>query len=161
MSMEASRKFKINRASIIILIVTLTSLAAIGFYSRRESSPRARQQAGGAPAAFVRVETVSADKIVRDRLVQNMSVEAVKRVQIYPRVTGRLERLHVSQGEKVKAGQLVATLEHEQQTALIGAAQAQLASAKAESERANAEMMNAKTNLDRYARLVKEGFSTQ
>jgi RND family efflux transporter MFP subunit len=78
-----------------------------------------------------------------------------------PRVTGRLERLHVKQGDKVKAGQLVATLEHEQQDALISATQAQAASAKADAERAKAEMMNAKTNLDRYERLVKEGFSTQ
>lgn len=150
---------KINRTK-GLLILAVVALALIGLYSRRETFARAKQQ-DGAPAAFVRVEVVAENATVRDSIVQNMSVEAVKRVQMTPRVTGRLERLHVSQGDKVKAGQLVATLEHEQQDALIGAARAQLASAKADTERANAEMVNARTNLTRYERLVKEGFSTQ
>jgi RND family efflux transporter MFP subunit len=101
------------------------------------------------------------DSVIRDSIVQNMSIEAVNRVRLLPRVTGRLERLHVKQGDAVKSGQLVATLEHEQQDALIGATEAQVASARADSERARAEMMNAKTNLDRYERLLREGFSTQ
>lgn len=113
------------------------------------------------PAAFVRVETVTADSTVRESIVQNMSIEAVARVQMTPRVTGRLERLHVRPGDFVKAGDVVATLEHDQQDALIGSTKAQVASARADSERARAEMANAKTNLDRYERLVKEGFSTQ
>jgi RND family efflux transporter MFP subunit len=107
------------------------------------------------------VETVANDKTVRDSITQNMSIEAVNRVQMMPRVTGRLEKLHVKTGDGVKRGQLVATLEHDQQNALIGSTEAQLASAKADTERARAEMANAKTNLDRYERLVKEGFSTQ
>lgn len=155
------RKPKIGRATLIVLIVTAVTLSAIGLYSRRETFARAKQQSNGAPAAFIRVETVTETATVRDSIAQNMSVEAVARVKMTPRVTGRLERLHVKQGDKVKAGQLVATLEHEQQDALIGAARAQLASATADTERANAEMVNAKTNLSRYERLVKEGFCTQ
>lgn len=156
-----SLKPKIGRTTLIILIVTAVVLSAIGLYSRRESFARAKQQPNGASAAFVRVEIVTKAATVRDSIAQNMSIEAVDRVKMTPRVTGRLERLHVKQGDKVKAGQLVATLEHEQQDALIGATRAQLASAKADTERANAEMVNAKTNLSRYERLVKEGFCTQ
>lgn len=161
MNYRLSRKPKISRMTAIVLIVTAVMLSAVGLYSRRETFARAKQQSNGAPAAFVRIETVTEGATVRDSIAQNMSIEAVDRVKMMPRVTGRLERLHVKQGDKVKAGQLVAALEHEQQDALIGAAQAQLASAKADTERANAEMMNAKTNLSRYERLVKEGFSTQ
>lgn len=156
-----SRKLKISGTAVIILVVTVAATLAIGLYSRRESFARAKQPANGSAPAFVRVETVMAESTVRDSIVQNMSVEAVSRVQMTPRVTGRLERLHVSRGDKVKVGQLVASLEHEQQDALIGSTEAQLASAKADTERAKAEMMNARTNLSRYERLVKEGFSTQ
>ena len=92
---------------------------------------------------------------------QNTSIDAVDRVKILPRVTGRLKNLYVLRGDTVKKGQTVAILEHDQQDALIDSVRAQVASAKADSEKAKAEMMNAKTNLDRYARLVKEGFSTQ
>lgn len=153
---------KTGGRGIFIAVLSLALIAgALGIYSKNGSQAKSAEAPPEAPAALVRVETVANDKIVRDSIVQNMSVEAVSRVKLLPRVTGRLERLHVKQGDKVKKGQVVATLEHEQQNALIGATEAQLASAKADSERAKAEMMNKKTDLDRYERLVKEGFSTQ
>ncbi|MDL2298155.1 efflux RND transporter periplasmic adaptor subunit [Synergistaceae bacterium OttesenSCG-928-D05] len=160
MDVTIKKKSKFNRKGTIALIVLLAVILGIGLYSRRESFQRARSD-GANPPPFVRVEVVTNDNTVRDSIVQNMSIEAVNRVQMLPRVTGRLERLHVKQGDMVKTGQTVATLEHEQQDALIGATEAQLASAKADTEKARAEMVNAKTNLDRYERLVKEGFSTQ
>lgn len=146
---------------IIIVAVIFLLLTAIGIYSRRESifSPTAKSKV--TQAATVKLETVKADKTVRESIIQNTSIDAVDRVELLPRVTGRLEKLHVSQGDFVKKGQIVATLEHDQQDALIGSVNAQAASAKADTEKAKAEMMNAKTNLDRYERLVKEGFSTQ
>ncbi len=156
---EITRKPSGKRAALIVFAILLV-LAGIGVYSHKSSNAKP-QQSAQTPPAFVRIQTVAADKTVRDSIVQNMSIDAVNRVRMIPRVTGRLERLHVKQGDRVRAGQLVATLEHDQQDALIGSTQAQLASAKAEAERARAEMMNAKTNLERYQRLVKEGFSTQ
>lgn len=147
---------------IALLLVAVTGAAIYLLLKKDSAAAKPNQDERAAvPAAFVRVETVSSDKTVRDSIVQNMSVEAINRVQMTPRVTGRLERLHVKQGDRVKAGQIIATLEHDQQDALIGATEAQLASSRADTERARAEMMNAKTNLDRYERLVKEGFSTQ
>ncbi|MDR1966861.1 MAG: efflux RND transporter periplasmic adaptor subunit [Synergistaceae bacterium] len=149
-----------------LIIIFAAALAAAGMYFMGTKDQAAISQEiqpaeSEKQAAYVRVETALNDKTVRDSIVQNMSIEAVDRVQMTPRVTGRLERLHVKTGDTVKRGQLVATLEHEQQNALIGATEAQLASSRADTERARAEMMNAKTNLDRYERLVKEGFSTQ
>ena len=75
-------------------------------------------------------------------------------------MTGRLEKIFVKRGDIVHEGEPVAYLEHEQQDALIGAAEAQKASAMADSEKAKAEMMNEKTNLERYKRLLDAGFST-
>lgn len=152
---------KSGKRGVLILLAIAMILAGVGIYARRDSSARPQQEEESGPIPLVRVTTVQGDKIVRDSIVQNLSVEAVNRVQMLPRVTGRLEKLHVKQGDRVKRGQLIATLEHTQQEALIGSTQAQLASAKADTERARAEMMNAQTNLDRYKRLVEEGFSTQ
>ncbi|MDR3279702.1 MAG: efflux RND transporter periplasmic adaptor subunit [Synergistaceae bacterium] len=154
-----------GRGAVILLFIL--ALAGTGFYFlvfKRQAAVSQEikpETATEAPVAYVRVEIATNDKIVRDSIVQNMSIEAVNRVQMTPRVTGRLERLHVRTGEAIKKGQLVATLEHDQQNALIGSTEAQVASARADSERSRAEMVNAKTNLDRYERLLKEGFSTQ
>ncbi|MDR3322487.1 MAG: efflux RND transporter periplasmic adaptor subunit [Synergistaceae bacterium] len=152
------RRFPLVLFSIFaVLTATLVGFLAYG----RKGESAKPDVPDEAPSPLVRVEVAEAGKVIRDSIVQNTSIEALNRVQMIPRVTGRLERLHVKQGDAVKAGQLIATLEHEQQDALISASEAQVASAKADSERARAEMMNAKTNLDRYERLVKEGFSTQ
>ncbi|MDR3075946.1 MAG: biotin/lipoyl-binding protein [Synergistaceae bacterium] len=158
-----------GRAAIVLIFII--ALAGAGFYflgarqktaaSGERDAPQAQSAQPQTPSAYVRVEVVANDKTVRESTVQNMSIEAVDRVQMVPRVTGRLEKIHVKPGDAVKRGQLVATLEHTQQDALIGSTEAQVASAKADAERARAEMSNAKTNLDRYARLLKEGFSTQ
>ncbi len=159
--MKPLKQIKMPRKkSAFIFAVVALAMAALGVYRLSDSFAKP-QSAPGALPAFVRTAVVAADRTARENLVQNMSIEAIARVRMLPRVTGRLERLHVKQGDRVKAGQMVATLEHDQQDALIGSTEAQVASAQADSERANAEMMNAKTNLDRYERLVKEGFSTR
>ncbi|MDR3355519.1 MAG: efflux RND transporter periplasmic adaptor subunit [Synergistaceae bacterium] len=148
------------KKTVVVLIAAMVAMAGAVAYNRREA-PAVGETERDAPASLVTVEIAASDKVVRDSIVQNTSIEAVNRVQMIPRVTGRLERLHVKQGDNVKAGQLIATLEHDQQNALIASTEAQAASAKADSEKARAEMMNAKTNLDRYERLLKEGFSTR
>ncbi|MDR1132897.1 MAG: biotin/lipoyl-binding protein, partial [Synergistaceae bacterium] len=157
-----------GRVTIILIFVLAIACAGFFFLNPGEKSTAsegretpAASAPSDAPPAYVRVEVVTGGKTVRDSIVQNMSIEAQNRVQMTPRVSGRLEKLHVKTGETVAKGQLVATLEHAQQDALIGSTEAQVASARADTERMKAEMANAKTNVDRYERLLKEGFSTQ
>jgi RND family efflux transporter MFP subunit len=155
-----------GRVAAALMFLLALACAALYFLSSGERSTasdvsNAASNPPENPAAYVRIEIVADDKIVRDSIVQNMSIEAVNRVQMTPRVTGRLEKLHVKPGDAVTKGQLIATLEHSQQDALIASTEAQVASARADTERVKAEMANAKTNLDRYGRLLKEGFSTQ
>lgn len=160
--MEEIRNNAPGRKVKVIIAISLLLLVSIGLYSRREKiSSYFDKKNNQEQAAFVKVETVTANKTIQLSIVQNMSIEAVKRVNLLSRVTGRLDKLHVKRGESVKIGQTLATLEHIQQDAQIEAAVANVASSIADVERAKAEMMNAKTNLDRYERLVKEGFSTQ
>ncbi|GHV26568.1 RND transporter [Synergistales bacterium] len=150
-----------SRKIIIAAVIVVVAAVGIVTYNSKKSDAKRADASPADAVSYVKTETVRDDRTIRSSITQNMSIEAVKRVQILPRVTGRLERMHVRQGDKVKAGQLIATLEHTQQDALISSTEAQIASAKADSERSRAEMMNAKTNLDRYKRLVREGFSTQ
>ena len=105
-------------------------------------------------AAFVRVVTMKGNATIREGFTQNTSLEAVQRVVLYPRVTGRLQRLTVAKGDSVKKGQQIAILAHDEQNAQISAAQASV-------QRTKAEMANALIELQRYQRLKKEGFSTQ
>ena len=156
------RKKSSDKKKLLLIIgAAVILLTFIGVFSRREALFSKAQNGNGSQPAAVKIQTVKADNVVRESIVQNTSIDVVDRVKILPRVTGRLKNLYVLRGDTVKKGQTVAILEHDQQDALIDSVRAQVASAKADSEKAKAEMMNAKTNLDRYARLVKEGFSTQ
>ena len=156
--MKIQKRPRFGKALIIVALVAVT--AATWVYARRETLFD-KPTDPSLLTPIVRTETLKADRTLSSRIVQNMQVDAVERVELLPRVTGRLLALHVKQGDRVKKGQVVATLEHEQQDALILSTIAQAASARADTEKARAEMLNAKTDLDRYSRLVKEGFSTQ
>lgn len=156
--MKIQKRPRFGKALIIVALVAVT--AATWVYARRETLFD-KPTDPSLLTPIVRTETLKADRTLSSRIVQNMQVDAVERVELLPRVTGRLLALHVKQGDRVKKGEVVATLEHEQQDALILSTIAQAASARADTEKARAEMLNAKTDLDRYSRLVKEGFSTQ
>ncbi|MCD7876159.1 MAG: efflux RND transporter periplasmic adaptor subunit [Cloacibacillus porcorum] len=150
-----------QRSTMIVLAAVVAIVVGIGIYSRRDTIFASKKAAAGPTSVIVKTETVRPDMTIADKIIQNMSVDAEKRVELLPRVTGRLLALSVKQGDYVRKGEQVATLEHDQQNAQILSTAAQAASARADTEKAKAQMLNAKTNLERYHRLEKEGFSTK
>lgn len=112
----------------------------------KEETTPARQQAAAPPAAvFVaRVERQAisrgADFIGR--------VEAIDKVDIIARVTGFLQTRHFNEGDAVKAGQLLFTLEQPPFAAEVALRRAQVDSARA-------DLANATTQVARGRELVK------
>jgi membrane fusion protein (multidrug efflux system) len=125
----------------VMLALTLPMLAGC----KEEAAP-ARQQAAAPPAAvFVaRVERQAisrgADFIGR--------VEAIDRVDILARVTGFLQARHFNEGDAVKAGQLLFTLEQPPFAAEVALRRAQVDSARA-------DLANATTQVTRGRELLK------
>ncbi|MDO4988702.1 MAG: efflux RND transporter periplasmic adaptor subunit, partial [Synergistes sp.] len=153
---------KFDKKTAAIAIVFIAVVAAIGIYSRRETLfQKDEKPSAEAAAAIVKTEIVRTDSTIEDKIVQNVSLEAEKRVKLLPRVTGRLISMSVKTGDRVSKGQQIAMLEHEQQDALILSTAAQASSARADTQKAKALMQNAATNYERYKRLEEEGFSTK
>ena len=125
----------------LVLALTLPLLPGC----KEETTP-ARQQAAAPPAAvFVaRVERQAisrgADFIGR--------VEAIDKVDIIARVTGFLQTRHFNEGDAVKAGQLLFTLEQPPFAAEVSLRRAQVDSARA-------DLANATTQVARGRELVK------
>ncbi len=113
------------------------------------------------PAARVEVLEVKTEPQVYKGFSENSTLEAIDQVTIYPRISGRLMKMLVKQGDQVKSGQPLAELDHREMDAQVAQAQAQIAVAQAQVAQAMAELENAQRERDRYKRLVKEGFSTQ
>lgn len=141
--------------------IILAIIAGIGVYSRRGILFSHGERESSFAGVIVKTETMRADNTIAEKIIQNMSIDAVDRVELLPRVTGRLLTLSVKEGDAVRKGQVVATLEHDQQDALILSTAAEAASARADTEKERALMQNAKTDYERYVRLEKEGFSTK
>lgn len=75
--------------------------------------------------------------------------EAVESVEVKPRVSGYLQRVHFRDGDFVRAGQLLFTIDQRPAQALLDQARAQLA-------RAEATLVNARTELARSRALANE-----
>jgi HlyD family secretion protein len=121
----------------------------------------------------VAVETAA---VVRGAFEQAVADDGKTRVRdryvIHAALAGRVERIRLDAGDAVKQGQVVALLTPTEPALLdartqrelqerIGAADAQLARARAETLKAQAQRDQARADVERQARLAKEGFISQ
>jgi len=121
----------------------------------------------------VAVETA---EVTQGEFAQTISDDGKTRVReryvVAAPLAGRVERIRLEPGDAVKQGQTVALLTPTAPAFLdartarelqerIGAAEAQLARAKAETAKVLAQRDQARADLERQARLAKEGFVSQ
>jgi len=114
-------------------------------------------------AASTRVEIMKTEilPMVEQGFEESSTLEAKEEVILYPKVSGRLEKLFKHKGEYVKRGEPIALLDHREKDAKIRSAQAQVLVGNAQLAQAQAELENASMEQSRYERLFKEGYATQ
>ena len=94
------------------------------------------------------------------KLVATGYVVSRRKALLAPKVPGRLARLLVVEGQRVKEGQLVAELERADGDAQLAQARADVASAQARVERARADVLDAERRLQRENELLKKSAGT-
>ncbi len=147
-----------------------------------------QSQAGGTRAVPVKLQTLETATLINSTQYVG-TLEAKGRVNLAPRINGRIQKIFVNQGDRVSQGQPIIELEPTQQQedvnaaaqavnvekARLGQVQAELraaeadrarAAAEAEAARANlqdaeAQVTLAKINIERSKELVKGGASPQ
>jgi len=134
--------------------VLILALATIGWFalrsSRGDAPPSAPKAAPPVSATLVRV----AREDVPHFLIGVGTVQAQATVTVKTRLDGQLERIDYVEGEDVKAGQVLAQLDARPLRAQLEQVQAQ----KAKDE---AQLANARLDLDRYTQLIKEDATSQ
>lgn len=111
-------------------------------------SGNAQEQAGAPPPAPVTVARPAQQEVVDwDDFVGRF--EAVQNVEVKPRASGYLQSVHFTDGQYVRQGQLLFTIDPRPAQAALAQAQAQLA-------RARATLANAQTELARSRTLAAE-----
>jgi len=125
--------------------------------------------AGGALFAFrpkaeaVEVMTVHASSENAPATLLNASgyVTPRRRSTIAAKITARVTNVYTDEGMRVKAGQILATLDDADARVRLNSAKADLDAAKAQLADLEVNLANAETELNRSERLVKGGVSTQ
>jgi HlyD family secretion protein len=88
-------------------------------------------------------------------------VVAQRKAAVASKATGRVEWLGVTEGSRVKKGEIIARLENADVTATMEQAAANIAVAQANLQQARAELVDAQAVFDRNGELLDKGFISQ
>lgn len=129
-------------------------LAAAGWtpFASRGDNAAAPARAAPPPVRATLVKVARED--VPEMLLGVGTVTPLATVTVKSRIDGQLESVGYSEGQDVKAGQVLAQLDSRSVRAQLGQAEAQKA-------RDEAQLANARVDLERYAGLIKEDATTQ
>lgn len=117
------RRMLIMLAVVLLIVLALGGIKAFSIYQQ--------VQMFSAPKPPVSVAAAWAEQRQwQERLPAVGSLTALQGVDLSLEVAGTVKSLHFESGQKVKAGQLLLQLDHDQETALLGTAQADLGLAK-------------------------------
>jgi len=131
----------------VLLACALTALAACSSDSGNDAGAAVRSREQAVPVTVATV--VQQDVPVQLRVIGN--VEAYSTVSLKPQIEGQVAEVHFQEGQHVKKGDLLFTIDPRPFEAALQQAQANLA-------RDTAEARNAEVEAGRRARLLKEGF---
>ena len=162
---NAMTRYLPSKRIIVGAVAVVLSAAAfgLGFDRLRGDIPAAAAPAGGSteatsiaqapasapvPVAKPKVQSVS------DTMVVTGNAASVAVVKLIARVVGYLEQIHFEDGQLVRKGDRLFTVQQDQYKAQLQQAQAQL-------QLAQAQLTHAKLEVTRYTALVKKGAATQ
>jgi len=147
-----------------VALLLATTLAGSGCSKKAES--KAEPKGGARPTAAVPVAVAIVEQKAMPVQIQAIgSVEANSVVSVRAQVGGELVRVHFKEGQDVKKGDLLFTIDRRPFQAALGQAeatmsqhQAQVRQAQANLAKDEAQLENARVEEERYKRLVAGGF---
>ncbi|MBI4402256.1 MAG: efflux RND transporter periplasmic adaptor subunit, partial [Nitrospirae bacterium] len=143
-----------------LTLAVVAALVLVGIVAFRLTSIGAKSSARKG-----RVITVSTVVPVRQdmdvRLSYTADIQPYQQVNLFSRVDGYIAKLHVDKGDLVKPNQLLVEIDHTDYLHAVNRAKANLAAARADVLRQEANIRNAKLTLNRMQALIKDQFVSQ
>jgi len=149
---------------ILLAAAAILTTTLIGLRSSRKKPDATKTSIR--PPVPVRIAPVGRADL-QERLVLNGTVDALYDVEIRPKISGRLARLAlddgtpIEEGVRVKAGMLLAELEHEDLDAAVAQAQAAVLTARAAVSAARVARADAERERRRAESLFAQGSITE
>jgi RND family efflux transporter MFP subunit len=136
---------------VIVTLSVLAALAAGGWYWHEQSAaPPAKK----GPGVVSVVSTTVATADVPVRLTANGTVSALQSVDVRAQISATIKTVHVREGQFVRRGDRLFTLDTRTEEANLGKAEAQVAKSRA-------DLANAERNLKRQRDLFAQKFISQ
>ena len=146
---------------VALLLATVLAGSACSKKAESKAEPKAGQRPPAVPVAVAIVE----QKAMPVQIQAIGSVEAFTAVSVKAQVGGELIRVHFKEGQDVKKGDMLFTIDRRpfqaalaQAQATMAQHQAQVRQAEANQARDEAQLENARVEEERYKRLVSGGF---
>ena len=151
-----------SRRKVITLLVTAGVVLVIGWiaWDRITSSRSFLERQRGAQPVPVEIAKIQTGPITYTRTFSG-TLEAQAEFQVAPKVSGRVERLHVDISDTVSKGQVVAELDHDEYVQEKAQVKADLAVAKANLVEAQNGLIIATRELDRVNTLKNRGVKSE
>lgn len=122
--------------------LTLLSVLIAGACTGAPGAPGAAGKPGGVGKPEIAPISVGTGLVIRDVLAPTLSysgnVQARSSVNLVPKISARLEKLHADVGDEVAAGQVIAELDHAQLDAQVQQAEAAVTAAQAKLDQTQA-----------------------
>jgi len=143
---------KIILMTIAVLVALFLAWKIIGLLNQGSESSKDE----GAVAVAVEIAPITRGSL-RDQAVHTGTLRAKTRVIVAPKISGRLNQLHVDIGDQVRSGQLLATVEDEEYRQQVIQAEADMSVSAATLEEAISALAIAGKNLERAKALHQTG----
>lgn len=143
------RRMLIMLAVVLLIVLILGGIKAFSIYQQVQmfSQPRPPVSVAAAQAEL---------RQWQERLLAVGSLKAYQGVELSLEVAGTVKSLHFESGQQVKAGQLLLQLDSDQETALLGTAQADLGLAKVDFGRGSQLVGDSAISRGEYDRLTNQ-----
>jgi membrane fusion protein, multidrug efflux system len=155
-------RFRTITAALALLTGVIAAACSGSGEARSGADTPAGQGRGGrggeGPVPVVTAAAITKSVPVTETAVG--TVEAISTVQVRSQVSGRLAKVHFAEGDEVKAGQLLFTLDPQPFQVALDQATAALARDTAQADNAQAQVTRLKNLLDRGL-LAREQYETQ
>ena len=139
--------------AVLIGIILVYLVGSRVYEATQEAAAPAKKQAG----RIINVELTQAETgQIREELLLTGSLKPKEVVDVNPKNTGRIERIHFQVGDLVTAGALVAEMEDDEIQQQVRRSEAALAVSTANITSREAELANSKASLERAKLLFDE-----
>jgi len=146
MQVDSKRHLRFVGVAILLL-----ALAAVWFWRAPGDAAKAKGKKGGAVQV---VSAVAAQGDVAVRLTANGTVSALQTVEVRPQISATIKAVHIKEGQFVRQGERLFTLDTRAEAANLSKAEAQVAKDRA-------DLANAERNFARQRDLFQQKFISQ